>query len=71
MSTANCQIIKTGCSCLSVEVITQAKLAVGLQLMEINLDRSAIAKIELGLRPISDIEWGDSNDIEGSDSLAI
>lgn len=35
---------------------TQMKLAAELQLMEINIDRSAIAKIETDRRPITDIE---------------
>ncbi len=32
------------------------ELAAQLQLMNINIDRSMIAKIEAGIRPISDIE---------------
>ena len=36
--------------------ITQQKLATKLQLMNIMIDRSAIAKIEIGIRPASDVE---------------
>jgi len=36
--------------------ITQADLAAQLQLMGIAIDRSAIAKLETGRRPVSDIE---------------
>jgi transcriptional regulator with XRE-family HTH domain len=36
--------------------ISQAKLAARLQIMGIKIDRSAIAKIETGRRPVSDIE---------------
>lgn len=36
--------------------ITQMELAAQLQLLGINLDRSGIAKLEGGRRPISDIE---------------
>lgn len=36
--------------------ISQQKLAAKLQLMDIVIDRSAIAKIEIGIRPASDIE---------------
>ena len=36
--------------------VTQADLAAQLQVMGITVDRSAIAKIETGRRPISDIE---------------
>ena len=35
---------------------TQAKLAAELQLMGIRIDRSMVAKIESGIRPVSDIE---------------
>jgi transcriptional regulator with XRE-family HTH domain len=35
---------------------TQEKLAADMQLMGITIDRSAIAKIETGKRPVSDIE---------------
>jgi transcriptional regulator with XRE-family HTH domain len=36
--------------------ITQMGLAAKLQLLGVTIDRSAIAKIEFGRRPISDIE---------------
>ena len=36
--------------------VTQAKLASELQLMGLKIDRSMIAKIENGARPLSDIE---------------
>jgi transcriptional regulator with XRE-family HTH domain len=36
--------------------ITQQKLATKLQLMNIMIERSAIAKIEIGIRPASDVE---------------
>lgn len=36
--------------------ITQAKLAAQLQLMNINVDRVMVVKIEIGTRPVSDIE---------------
>lgn len=36
--------------------VTQMELAAQMQLMGIKIDRSGIAKIELGLRPITDIE---------------
>jgi transcriptional regulator with XRE-family HTH domain len=36
--------------------ITQQKLATELQLMNIVIDRSAITKIEIGIRPASDVE---------------
>ena len=36
--------------------VTQADLAAQLQVLGITIDRSAIAKIETGRRPISDIE---------------
>ncbi len=36
--------------------MSQAKLAARLQIMGIRIDRSAIAKIETGCRPVSDIE---------------
>jgi transcriptional regulator with XRE-family HTH domain len=36
--------------------ITQLGLAARLQLLGVTIDRSGIAKIELGRRPISDIE---------------
>jgi len=36
--------------------MSQEKLAVRLQVMGISIDRSAIAKIETGRRPVSDIE---------------
>ena len=36
--------------------MSQEKLAARLQVMGIRIDRSAIAKIETGRRPVSDIE---------------
>ncbi len=36
--------------------MTQMELAAQLQLLGVKIDRSTIAKIELGLRPLSDIE---------------
>jgi transcriptional regulator with XRE-family HTH domain len=36
--------------------VTQMELAARLQLLDITIDRSGIAKLELGMRPISDIE---------------
>jgi len=36
--------------------ITQMELAAQLQLLGVRIDRSAVAKIESGLRPVSDIE---------------
>ena len=36
--------------------VTQMELAAQLQLLGVKIDRSTIAKIELGLRPLSDIE---------------
>jgi transcriptional regulator with XRE-family HTH domain len=36
--------------------ITQMELAAQMQLLGITIDRSAIAKIESGRRPVSDIE---------------
>jgi len=36
--------------------MTQMKLAGQLQLLGIRVDRATIAKIELGIRPLSDIE---------------
>ena len=36
--------------------MTQMKLAADLQLQGIRIDRSAIAKLESGRRPVSDIE---------------
>ena len=36
--------------------ISQEKLAARLQVLGIRIDRSAIAKIETGRRPVSDIE---------------
>lgn len=36
--------------------MSQAKLAARLQVMGIRVDRSAIAKIETGRRPVSDVE---------------
>ena len=36
--------------------VTQADLAARLQIEGINLDRVAISKIELGIRPVSDFE---------------
>jgi transcriptional regulator with XRE-family HTH domain len=36
--------------------VTQMELAGQLQLLGIRVDRATIAKIELGLRPLSDIE---------------
>lgn len=37
-------------------LISQEKLAARLQVLGIRIDRSAIAKIETGRRPVSDIE---------------
>jgi len=36
--------------------MTQSALAARLQLEGINLDRVAISKIELGIRPVTDVE---------------
>ena len=36
--------------------MTQMKLAAQIQLLGIRIDRPTIAKIELGLRPVSDVE---------------
>ena len=36
--------------------MSQEKLAARLQVLGIRIDRSAIAKIEIGRRPVSDIE---------------
>jgi transcriptional regulator with XRE-family HTH domain len=36
--------------------MTQMELAAQLQLMNIAIDRSMVAKLESGLRPVSDIE---------------
>jgi transcriptional regulator with XRE-family HTH domain len=36
--------------------VTQMELAAQLQLLGVRIDRSAVAKIEIGLRPVSDIE---------------
>ena len=36
--------------------ITQMELATQLQLMGVTIDRSGIAKLESGIRPVSDIE---------------
>ena len=36
--------------------ITQMELAAQMQLLDITIDRSGVAKIEGGLRPVSDIE---------------
>ena len=36
--------------------VTQSALAARLQLQGINLDRVAISKIELGMRPVTDVE---------------
>ena len=36
--------------------VTQMKLAAQLQLWGVNIDRSGIAKLESGRRPVSDIE---------------
>ena len=36
--------------------VTQAELAARLQAMGINVDRSTIAKIETGTRPLTDVE---------------
>ena len=36
--------------------VTQMELAARLQLLGITIDRSAIAKLETGRRPVSDIE---------------
>ena len=36
--------------------MTQDQLAARLQLQGINLDRAAISKIEIGIRPITDVE---------------
>ena len=36
--------------------ITQMKLAAQMQLLDVTIDRSGVAKIEGGLRPVSDIE---------------
>ena len=36
--------------------VTQMDLAAQLQLLGLRIDRSAVAKIEVGIRPISDIE---------------
>ena len=36
--------------------VTQMELASQLQLIGIRIDRATIAKIELGIRPLSDIE---------------
>ena len=40
--------------------MSQAKLAARLQVLGIRIDRSSIAKIETGRRPVSDIEFADS-----------